>query len=86
MASAAVGFASLWLLLIRRGALLSPVAAGGITGGLAGIAMVAMAEIRCPNLNLHHILLWHLPVAIVTALCGGAAIGFLWTQISSRRN
>lgn len=86
MASAAAGFAALWLLLIRRGALLSPAAAGGITGGLAGITMVAMAEIRCPNLNLHHILLWHLPVAIVTALCGGAAIGFLWAQISSRRN
>lgn len=86
MASAAVGFAALWLLLIRHGALLSPAASGWMTGGLAGIAMVAMAEIRCPNLNLHHILLWHLPVALVTALCGGAAIGFLWNLISPRRN
>ncbi len=86
MASAAVGFTALWLLLLHRGALLSPAESGWMTGGLTGIAMVAMAEIRCPNLNLHHILLWHLPVAFVTALCGGAAIGFLWTQISPRRN
>jgi Negative regulator of sigma F len=62
-----------WL-VVRRGAMLSTLAAGAMGGGLAGFVGVAGIEIRCPNPDVAHILVWHLPVALLGVL-GGLALG-----------
>jgi hypothetical protein len=58
-----------WLVL-RRGAMLSNVAAGAIGGGLAGFVGIVGLEILCPSPNLAHILLWHLSVAALGVMSG----------------
>lgn len=62
-----------WLIL-RRGAILSPRAACAATGLLAGLAGTTVLEIHCPNLELSHILVWHLGVSLLATL-GGFAVG-----------
>lgn len=61
-----------WVVL-RRGAILSPRAAGATTGLLAGLAGTSVLEIHCPNLDLSHILVWHVGVSVLGSLCGLAA-------------
>jgi len=67
----AVAFAAapLWLVL-RRGAILSPIMTGGATGLLAGLAGTSALEIHCPNLDAWHILASHLGVAVIGAVVG----------------
>jgi hypothetical protein len=64
-----------WLIL-RRGAILNPLAAGALAGALAGLTGLLLLEIFCPNLNAYHVLAWHLGAAVASTL-GGAAIGFV---------
>ena len=64
-----------WFLL-RRGAILSPRLSGAATGLLAGLVGTTALEIHCPNLDLAHILTWHLGVAILGAVVG-FSLGFL---------
>jgi len=63
----------LWLIL-RRGAILYPKFIGAVTGGLAGLAGLSVLEINCPNLNVFHILVWHVGVVVIGSL-GGALLG-----------
>jgi len=72
----AVPGAVLFWLLLRRGAILSPGLTGTIAGGLAGLVGWMVLEVRCPNLNLYHILAWHWGAALV-AMLGGLALGRL---------
>jgi hypothetical protein len=58
-----------WLVL-RRGAILSPSMTGAATGLLAGLVGTTVLEIHCPNLDVRHILVSHLGVAILCALAG----------------
>jgi len=60
-------------LLVRRGAILSPRLAGVATGMLAGLAGATALQLHCPNLNLLHILVWHLGVVALGAM-GGLAL------------
>jgi hypothetical protein len=64
-----------WLVL-RRGAMLSNVAAGAVGGGLAGFVGIIGLEILCPSPNLAHILLWHLSVGALSAM-GGCTFGII---------
>jgi hypothetical protein len=58
-----------WLVL-RRGAILSPIVTGAATGLLAGLAGTTALEIHCPNLDAWHILASHLGVAALGAVVG----------------
>jgi hypothetical protein len=65
---------AVWLVL-RRGAILSPRVAGAAAGLLAGLAGTSVLEIHCPNLDLSHIVVWHLGVSVLASLCGlGAGV------------
>jgi hypothetical protein len=64
-----------WLML-RRGAILSPILTGTVTGLFAGLAGTSVLEIHCPNLDAAHILVSHLGVAMLCALAG-LVIGWL---------
>jgi hypothetical protein len=59
----------LWLVL-RRGAILSPIMTGAATGLLAGLVGTTALEIHCPNLDASHILVSHLGVAVLGAVAG----------------
>ena len=72
----AVPGAVLFWLLLRRGAILSPGLTGTMAGGLAGLVGWIVLEVRCPNLNLYHILAWHWGAALL-AMLGGLALGRL---------
>jgi len=61
-----------WLLL-RRGAILSPLVTGAAAGLLAGLVGTSALAIHCPILNAPHILTWHLGVALLGAVIGLAA-------------
>ncbi len=56
--------------VLRRGAILEPRAMGAAAGALAGLAGTAILEIHCPNMNMLHILVWHLGPAVGGALAG----------------
>jgi len=72
----AVPAAAAFWLLVRRGAILAPGLTGATAGGLAGLAGMWVLDMRCPNSNAYHILIWHVGVALV-AMAGGFAIGRL---------
>lgn len=59
--------------VLRRGAILSPRVAGAATGLLAGMAGTTVLEIHCPNLDLSHILAWHVGVSVLGSLFGFGA-------------
>jgi hypothetical protein len=63
-------------LILRRGVVLNPAAAGALTGLLAGVSGLTLLEIFCPNPDKYHILAWHMGAALVSTI-GGAAIGWL---------
>jgi hypothetical protein len=63
----------LWLVL-RRGAVLYPKLSGAVAGGLAGLAGLTVLEVKCPDLNAFHILVWHLGVVVIGS-AGGALLG-----------
>jgi hypothetical protein len=58
-----------WLIL-RRGAILSSRAVGAITGMLAGLVSTTVLEVHCPNLNVWHILVWHVGIALLGMVTG----------------
>jgi len=58
-----------WLLL-RRGAILSPLAAGATAGMLAGLVSTTVLEVHCPNFDLWHILAFHVGIALLGMLAG----------------
>jgi hypothetical protein len=66
---AAFAAVPLWLVL-RRGAILSPIITGTATGLLAGLVGTTALEIHCPNLDAWHILVSHLGVALLGAVVG----------------
>ncbi len=72
----AIPAAALSWLILRRGAILRPVATGALTGTLAGFSGLAILEIFCPNPNIYHILLWHLG-STLASLIGGTVIGII---------
>jgi hypothetical protein len=80
----AIPAAFLFALLLLRGASLSPGLTGATAGGLAGLVGLAVLEVHCPNLDLFHILVWHVSVTLVCAI-GGFAFSSVtfWRRISN---
>lgn len=66
----AIPAAFLFSLLLLRGAALSPLVTGATAGGLAGLVGLAVLEIHCPNLNVYHIVVWHVSVTLVCIVAG----------------
>ena len=65
----AIPAAVVFLLLVRRGFVVSLPAIGMAVGTLAGLAGVGVLEMHCPIFNAMHVMVWHLGVI---AICGGA--------------
>jgi hypothetical protein len=66
----AIPAAFVFWLILRRGAILSPRACGAITGMLAGLVSTTVLEVQCPNLNVWHILVWHIGIALLGLVAG----------------
>jgi hypothetical protein len=66
----AIPSAFLFALLLMRGAGLSPLLTGATAGGLAGLVGLTVLEIQCPNLNVYHIVVWHVSVTLVCVIGG----------------
>jgi hypothetical protein len=66
----AIPAAFVFWLILRRGAILSPRLVGAITGMLAGLVSTTVLEVHCPDLNLWHILVWHVGIALLGSLAG----------------
>jgi len=83
-----IGFLSgvpFWLVL-RRGAILSPIMTGAATGLLSGLLGTSVLEIHCPNLDAWHVLVSHLGVAVLCSV-GGLTLGWAverWPQNPKR--
>jgi hypothetical protein len=76
----AIPAAFFFALLLLRGAALSPGLAGATAGGLAGLVGLTVLEIHCPNLNVYHIVAWHVSVTLV-----GVAGGLVFSSVTFRR-
>ena len=76
----AVPAALLFVLVLRRGAALSPVLTGATAGGLAGLAGLGVLEIHCPNLNVYHIVIWHVSVTVFCVI-----LGVIFSSVTFRR-
>jgi hypothetical protein len=66
---AALSAALFWLLL-RKGFITSPFAAGAIIGSFAGLAGVAVLALHCPIENSAHILVWHFGAVMLAGIAG----------------
>ncbi len=66
---AAIAGLLLWL-IIRRGLILNPVAAGMAAGTLAGLTGLGMLELHCPILKAMHLMFWHTAVIPLSGLAG----------------
>jgi hypothetical protein len=66
----AIPAAFLFWLILRRGALLSPLVTGATTGMLAGLVSTTVLEVHCPNFDLWHILVWHVGFALLGMTAG----------------
>lgn len=75
LACAIPAAALLWLVL-RRGAILSPISIGATAGTLAGLSGLTVLEVFCPNLNKYHILVWHMG-AVLASIIGCLTIGLI---------
>ena len=74
--------------LLSRGAVLFPKLTGAAAGGFAGLVGVGVLEVGCPNLDLYHILVWHLGVILLCAIGGlslGAAVEYVRQRGVRRR-
>jgi hypothetical protein len=60
----------LFWLILRRGAILSPRTVGAAAGMLAGLVSTTVLEVHCPNLNVWHILVWHVGIALSGLVAG----------------
>jgi hypothetical protein len=74
----------LFLLLVRRGAMLDPTIIGATVGALAGLTGLTVLEINCSNLNLFHILVWHWGMVLIST-AAGALLGAALEYIERRR-
>lgn len=79
----AIPTAALFWLLLRKGAFLGPVLSGATAGALAGLAGTFVLEMHCPNMNMLHILPWHLAAPLL-GLGAGALVGHLAPSFRSR--
>jgi hypothetical protein len=70
----------LFALLLRRGAWLSPAFTGATAGALAGLVGLTVLEIHCPNLNVYHIVVWHVSVTVVCFI-----LGFIFSSVTFSR-
>lgn len=66
----AIPAAFVFWLILRCGAILSPRVVGAITGMLAGLVSTTVLEVHCPNLNVWHILVWHVGIALLGLVIG----------------
>jgi hypothetical protein len=66
----AIPAALLFWLILRRGALLSPRIVGAMAGMLAGLVSTTVLEVHCPNLDVWHILVWHVGIAFLGMITG----------------
>jgi len=85
MTGTPIGFVTavpFWLVL-RRGAVLSPIVTGAATGLLSGLVGMSTLEIHCPNLEAWHILVSHLGVVALCSI-GGLVLGVA-AEIAERR-
>lgn len=76
----AIPAAILFWTILRRGAILTPRATGAAVGMLAGLVGTSVLEMHCPNLNMWHILIWHLAPALVGAVAG-LALGWMGERV-----
>jgi hypothetical protein len=76
----AIPAAFLFSLILLRGAALSPLLTGATAGGFAGLVGLAVLEIHCPNLNVYHIVVWHVSVVLVCMIAG-----FILSSVTFRR-
>ena len=70
----------LFALLLKRGAWLSPTLTGATAGALAGLVGLTVLEIDCPNLNVYHIVVWHVSVTVVCII-----LGFIFSSVTFSR-
>lgn len=70
--------ALLFLLVLRRGTVLSPAAAGSLTGLLAGLVGVAVLHFNCIIHNAPHLVAWHAAVPLACAGAGYLVGQYLW--------
>ncbi|MBI3666211.1 MAG: DUF1109 family protein [Acidobacteria bacterium] len=62
--------AACFVMLVRRGTLLSPALTGAATGLLAGLVGAAVLHFGCINLTAPHLAVWHAGIPITSALTG----------------
>jgi hypothetical protein len=79
LASAAI------LAVVQRGAVLRPVLASSAIGALSGVIGVAGSQIRCPNPNQLHSLMWHLSLPMI-GLTGGMIAGVYINSCGGRNS
>jgi hypothetical protein len=77
----AVPAAILFVVLLKRGAVLSFRRAGMLAGMLAGLVSMAVLEIHCPNFDLLHVVTWHFGIVLGGALAG-YALGWVAKGVS----
>jgi hypothetical protein len=70
---AAVTGLLLWL-VIRRGVIFDPMAAGLAAGTLAGLAGFGVLEMHCPILKAMHLMVWHIAIIPLSSLAGCLAV------------
>ncbi|HLK66707.1 MAG TPA: NrsF family protein [Bryobacteraceae bacterium] len=73
----------IWLVL-RRGYILDPAAAGLAAGTLAGLTGLGMLELHCPILKSLHLMVWHTAVIPLSAL-GGYLAGRMVHDLGIKR-
>ena len=66
----AIPAAFVFWLILRRGAILSPRVVGAMAGMLAGLVSTTVLEVHCPNLDVWHILVWHVGIALLGMITG----------------
>lgn len=73
-----------WLIL-RKGMVLRPIAAGALTGMLAGLSGLTLLEVFCPNPDKYHVLVWHMG-AVLASTIGAAAIAWIADRLYYSRS
>ena len=80
---------SLQWIVSRRGAFCSASMLGATVGGLAGLLGMTGSQMRCPNLNGNHVLLWHSTLAVAGSMSGliiGAVFALAVSVFETRRS